>query len=69
MTKPEGTSDQQTVVSKSPAQTAWEWIKSLVVALVIWFMMTSLLVQAFRIPSGSMENTLLVGDFLFVNKA
>ncbi len=36
---------------------------------MIWFVLTSLLVQAFRIPSGSMENTLLVGDFLFVNKA
>jgi signal peptidase I len=47
----------------------WEWVKSLAVALVIWYMLTSLLVQAFRIPSGSMENTLLVGDFLFVNKA
>jgi signal peptidase I len=56
-------------VRKSPGQAAWEWTKSLAVALVIWFMLTSLLVQAFRIPSGSMENTLLVGDFLFVNKA
>ncbi len=70
VTKREGVNNQQPVVApKSPAQTAWEWIKSLVVALLIWFMLTSLLVQAFRIPSGSMENTLLVGDFLFVNKA
>ncbi len=57
------------VEPKSTTQTVWEWTKSLAVALVIWYMLTSLLVQAFRIPSGSMENTLLVGDFLFVNKA
>ena len=47
----------------------WEWIKSAAVALVLWYLVTSLLVQAFRIPSGSMEGTLLSGDFLFANKA
>ena len=39
------------------------------VALVVWFFLRTFLVEAFRIPSGSMENTLLIGDFLFVNKA
>ena len=48
---------------------AWEWIRSGAVALVIWYFLTSLAVQAFRIPSGSMEGTLLEGDFLFANKA
>ena len=31
---------------------AWEWIRSGAVALVIWYFLTSLAVQAFRIPSG-----------------
>jgi signal peptidase I len=45
-----------------------EWIKSIAVALVVWQVVRTLVIEAFRIPSGSMERTLLVGDFLFVNK-
>jgi signal peptidase I len=45
------------------------WAKAIGVALLIWIVLRSFLVEAFRIPSASMENTLLVGDFLFVNKA
>src|SRR5260370_5186419 len=45
------------------------WAGSIVVAVLIWIVLRSYLIEAFRIPSASMENTLLVGDFLFVNKA
>lgn len=47
----------------------WEWTKSILVALLLFFIIRSFVVEAFRIPTGSMENTLLVGDFLLVNKA
>jgi signal peptidase I len=45
-----------------------EWVKAIVWTLVAWFLLTTFVVQAFRIPSPSMEKTLLVGDVLFVNK-
>jgi signal peptidase I len=50
---------------------AWllDWAKSIAIALVVWMVLRTFLIEAFRIPSGSMENSLLVGDFLFVNKA
>jgi signal peptidase I len=47
----------------------WEWTKSIAVAFMLFLLIRTFLVEAFRIPTGSMENTLLVGDFLLVNKA
>jgi len=46
-----------------------EWIKSGVIALVIFVIIRFFIFQTFVITSGSMENTLLVGDFLVVNRA
>jgi signal peptidase I len=48
---------------------ALEWVKSIGVAVVIFVVLRTFLVQTFVITSGSMEDTLLVGDFLVVNRA
>ena len=46
-----------------------EWAKSIAIAVVLFLFLRSFLVQTFVITSGSMENTLLVGDMLLVNRA
>jgi signal peptidase I len=45
------------------------WTRSILIAIVVWVFLRTFVVEAVRIPSGSMESTLLVGDFLFVRKA
>jgi len=57
------------VSHQSPLRNLWENFKSIVGAIAIFLVLRAFLVEAYRIPSGSMIPTLLVGDWLFVNKA
>ena len=45
-----------------------EYLEAIVLAAILTIVIRGLVIQAFRIPTGSMEDTLQVGDFLFVNK-
>ena len=54
--------------AQSPLASIFETIKTIVYALLLAGVFRSLFFQPFWIPSGSMKETLLIGDFLFVNK-
>jgi signal peptidase I len=45
-----------------------EYVEAFAVALLIALVVRTLAIQAFKIPSSSMEKTLLIGDHIFVNK-
>lgn len=56
-------------VRAEPGATLVEWTKSIAIAIVLFLFLRTFLVQTFVITSGSMEDTLLVGDMLLVNRA
>src|SRR5437762_7619889 len=45
-----------------------EYFESIVIAVILALFIRTYVVQAFKIPTGSMENNLLIGDHLLVNK-
>ena len=45
-----------------------EWFEALIIAAIFATILRVFVVESYRIPTGSMESTLLAGDFLFVNK-
>ena len=51
------------------ARIIWEWTRSIIIAVVLFLAVRAFLVEAFKIPTSSMEGPLLVGDYLLVNKA
>ena len=58
----------QPAKSKQKKSRLRDWTEALVVAAILALIIRSFVVQAFKIPSGSMEDTLLIGDHLLVNK-
>jgi signal peptidase I len=57
-------------IKHSPPQQSklWEYTKAIVTALILALIIRTFCIQAFKIPSGSMIPTLLIGDHLLVNK-
>lgn len=53
---------------KTPKDKFIEFMKNLLFAAVAALLIKSFLIETSRVPTGSMEKTILVGDFLFVNK-
>ena len=61
-------SNAKTEAEQKPHETPVEFLASLAAVLVTGLFIITFVVQAFEIPSSSMENTLLIGDHVFVNR-
>ncbi|MBI4688775.1 MAG: signal peptidase I [Nitrospirae bacterium] len=53
---------------KNKKKIIWEYVEAIVTALVLALLIRAYVVQAFKIPSGSMIPTLLIGDHILVNR-
>jgi signal peptidase I len=60
--------NKEIVPAEKPRETTVEFLASLAAVLVTGLFIITFIVQAFEIPSSSMENTLLIGDHVFVNR-
>jgi signal peptidase I len=65
-----GTPVAKAQIVRPSGETGWMGsLQSLLTTVVIAVFVITFIVQAFQIPSESMENTLLIGDYLLVDKA
>jgi signal peptidase I len=63
-----GTEQTEKKTSGPPKSTIREYFESFVVTLVMALFGMTFILQAVTVPTGSMQNTILVGDYLLVNK-
>src|SRR5258707_252151 len=68
VTAPEEQTPEKKQDHRAEQTTISEFLESLLVTVILALCGTSFIVQAFKIPSASMESTLLIGDHLLVNK-
>src|SRR3954471_14809480 len=60
--------DEQTAPKGPPKSAMREYFESFLVTLVMAIFGMTFILQAVTVPTGSMQNTILVGDYLLVNK-
>jgi signal peptidase I len=53
---------------ETPAEKFVSWVKTIIWAILVVMIINGLALASFVVPTGSMENTVMTGDFLFVNK-
>jgi signal peptidase I len=61
-------SKKKSKAHKSPLQRFLEFFKNLLLAALAALLIKTFIIETSRVPTGSMEDTILIGDFLFVNK-
>ncbi len=54
--------------TKPPVRTIFSWLDAIVYALILVYFIFAFIGQNYKIPSSSLEKSLLVGDYLWVNK-
>ena len=64
----EKTKEKEAAQDEKPRETTVEFLASIAGVLVTGLFIITFVLQAFEIPSSSMENTLLIGDHVFVNR-
>ncbi|MDF3078859.1 MAG: Signal peptidase [Sphingobacteriaceae bacterium] len=60
--------DKKTTTVKKKKSAGREWFDAIIFAVIAATLIRGLFIEAYTIPTGSMEKSLLIGDFLFVSK-